>query len=211
MTHSAVSSATEPRIWCRDHRGRPYSVDEFLKLTESFHGYPAPGVLVGAKMVDMAMQRLPAGALFDAVCETAKCLPDAVQLLTPCTWGNGWLKVVPLERYAVTLFDKGSLHGVRVHVDPARLGAFPETRHWFFGIKPKRKDRTGELLREIGLAQDRLFGVQVVRVKPTHAAKIASEPRAICPECGEAYPVDQGLPCRGCQGTMSYYEREGIL
>ena len=86
---------------------------------------------------------------------------------------------------------------------------YPETRHWFFGIKPKRKDRTGELLREIGLAQDRLFGVQAVRVKPTHAAKIASEPRAICPECGEAYPCGPGPILSGMSGHDELLRKGG--
>ncbi len=103
-----------PRPWCRDRRGRGYSFNEFLKLIESFHGYPAPGVLIGAKMVDIAMRRMPAGVLFDVVCESSKCLPDAVQLLTPCTLGNGWLRVQPLGRYALTLFGKRNGRGIRV-------------------------------------------------------------------------------------------------
>ncbi len=45
-------------------------------------------------MVDLALKNLPKGEFFDALCETPACLPDAVQLLTPCTVSNGWLKVV---------------------------------------------------------------------------------------------------------------------
>jgi formylmethanofuran dehydrogenase subunit E len=59
---------------------------------KSFHGYVAPGVVLGGVMVDLARRQLPPEVLFDAVCETRHCLPDAVQLLTPCTLGNGWLK-----------------------------------------------------------------------------------------------------------------------
>ncbi len=39
------------------------------------------------------LRNLPPDILFNSLCETNKCLPDAVQLLTPCTVGNGWLKV----------------------------------------------------------------------------------------------------------------------
>ncbi|MCU0562375.1 MAG: formylmethanofuran dehydrogenase subunit E family protein [Desulfobacterales bacterium] len=207
MTQSAVSPAAEPRVWCRDHRGRTYAFEDFLKLTESFHGYPAPGVVIGAKMVHLAMRQMPVGTLFDAVSETAKCLPDAVQLLTPCTIGNGWLRIVPLDRYAVTLFDKVHLSGIRISVDPERLDAYPETRHWFFGVKPKRKDRTRELLGEIEGAGENLFAVQSVRVRPEHAAKRPSGPRAVCPDCGEAYPSGHGPSCLSCQGQSRYYER----
>jgi hypothetical protein len=42
--------------------------------------------------------------------------PDAVQILTPCTVGNGWMRILNLGRYAVTLNDKFTGEGV------ARLG-----------------------------------------------------------------------------------------
>lgn len=194
--------------WCRDHRGRPYSFEEFLELTRTFHGYSAPGVIIGAKMVDIAMNRLPTGVLFDAVSETAKCLPDALQLLTPCTCGNGWLWVVPLGRYALTLFDKHGGRGVRVYVHAAQLEPYPETRYWFYGLKPKRKDKTDLLIREIRQARERLYGVQNVRVKPGLLSKEPSGPRAICPECGEAYPAGHGPICKGCRPETSYIAKE---
>jgi formylmethanofuran dehydrogenase subunit E len=195
--------------WCRDHRGRTYSFEEFLDLTRMFHGYPAPGVIIGAKMVDIAMNRIPSGVLFDAVSETAKCLPDAVQLLTPCTWGNGWLRVMPLGRYALTLFDKHSGHGIRVHVNPSQLESYPETRYWFYGIKPKRKDKTDRLLREIRQAQDRLYGVQDVRVNPDLLSREPSDRHVICPKCGEAYPAGHGPICRGCRPETAYLWQGG--
>ena len=75
-------------------------------------------------MVEMAKARIPEGTLFEAVVETRKCLPDAVQLLTLCSAGNNWMKVHNLGRYAVSLFDKHTGEGVRVSVDPAKLDAF---------------------------------------------------------------------------------------
>jgi len=205
MARPTEEPDTDTRPWCRDHRGRNYSFNDFLKRVESFHGYSAPGVVIGAKMVDIAMKRMPSGVLFDAICESSKCLPDAVQLLTPCTSGNGWLRVVPLGRYALTLYDKQTGQGLRVYLDPARTDPFPETRYWFFGVKPKRKDKSDLLIQEIHLAQDRLYGVQKVRVKPEFLSKEPSAPRAICPECGEAYPAGHGPICRGCRLEASYF------
>ena len=83
-----------------------YSFDDFLHLVKSFHGNIAPGVVLGGIMVEAARRQLPSEMLFDAICETRNCLPDAIQLLTPCTIGNGWLKVVNVGRYALTLYDK---------------------------------------------------------------------------------------------------------
>ena len=83
-----------------------YSYEEYLHLVKSFHGNLAPGLLIGGFMVDLAMKHLPEGEFFDAVCETPVCLPDAVQILTPCTIGNGWLSIVPFGKFAVTLYEK---------------------------------------------------------------------------------------------------------
>ena len=155
MTQPTEEAAIDTRPWCRDHRGRDYSVDEFLKLTESFHGYPAPGVLIGAKMVDIAMNRMPTGVLFDAVCESSKCLPDAVQLLTPCTLGNGWLRVVPLGRYALTLFDKRSGQGIRVYVNPAGWSPILKPDTGFSEPSPNaRTNPTCSSMRSVRLRTD---------------------------------------------------------
>ncbi|MFQ9867472.1 MAG: FmdE family protein [Bilophila wadsworthia] len=94
-----------------------YTFQEFKRLAENFHGYAAPGLLIGGYMVEMAKARIPEGTLFEAVVETRKCLPDAVQLLTLCSAGNNWMKVHNLGRYAVSLFDKHTGEGVRVSVD----------------------------------------------------------------------------------------------
>ena len=79
----------------------PFDFDDFLQQVRSFHGNVAPGVVIGGIMVEMARSHLPEEVLFDAVCETRNCLPDAVQLLTPCSTGNGWLKVVNVGRFAL--------------------------------------------------------------------------------------------------------------
>jgi formylmethanofuran dehydrogenase subunit E len=77
-------------------------------------------------MVEAARSRLSEAVLFDAVAETRACLPDAVQLLTSCTIGNGWLKVLNLGRFALSLYDKYQVEGIRVNLDPAMVKDFPE-------------------------------------------------------------------------------------
>ena len=96
----------------------PYSVEDYMHLVKSFHGNIAPGIIIGGFMVDLAAKSLPGGILFDAVCETSACLPDAVQLLTPCTIGNGCLKVVEFGRYALCLYDKYQGHGISLNSGP---------------------------------------------------------------------------------------------
>ena len=96
-------------------------------------------------MVELARRQLPAGTLFDAVAETAKCLPDAVQILTPCTLGNGWMRVLNLGRYALSLYDKYTGEGVRVWVDLDRLAPYEEIRGWFLKLKKKADQDTERL------------------------------------------------------------------
>lgn len=55
--------------------------EEFMEEARAFHGYPAPGLIIGGYMVELAKRHMPEGVLYDAVSETAHCLPDAVQRL----------------------------------------------------------------------------------------------------------------------------------
>ncbi len=100
-------------------------------------------------MVEYAKSFIPEGVLFDAVSETAWCLPDAVQMLTPCTVGNGWLRVLNLGLYAVSLFDKRTGEGVRVAVDTDKLEKWPEIAVWLFKSKPKREQDSMALRQQI--------------------------------------------------------------
>ena len=181
-----------------------YSYEEYLSAVESFHGYAAPGLMMGGFMVDMALRRMPEGVLFDAVCETLSCLPDAVQLLTPCTMGNGWLRVLNLGRYAVSLFDKMEGGGVRVHVDAQKVKEWPAVETWFFKLKPKSEQDSARLLEEIRMAGRDLYRMEPVRMqarllKRRHKGKIGT-----CKMCGEPYPVDDGAICRACRGEAPY-------
>ena len=181
-----------------------YTFQEFKRLAENFHGYAAPGLLIGGYMVEMAKVRIPEGTLFEAVVETRKCLPDAVQLLTLCSAGNNWMKVHNLGRYAVSLFDKHTGEGVRVSVDPAKLDAFPEIRGWFLKEKPKREQEPELLREEIRTAGMDLLQAAPVRIHPDFLVKKGKGVVRRCPRCGEWYPAVLGDLCRRCQGDGPY-------
>jgi formylmethanofuran dehydrogenase subunit E len=181
-----------------------HSFDEFLNLVQSFHGYPAPGVIVGGIMVAAARRRLPAGVLFDAISETRNCLPDAIQILTPCTIGNGWLKVINVGRYALTLYDKFQGSGVRVFLDPARTAKWPEIQAWYLKTKPKREQDSERLLEEIKDAGEDMLGWEQVQLRPQFLGKRSRGNMVICPLCREAYPAKDGGICRACQGGVPY-------
>jgi len=187
-----------------------YSYEEYLHLVMSFHGNLAPGLIIGGFIVDLAMKHLPEGEFFDAVCETPVCLPDAVQILTPCTIGNGWLSIVNFGRFAVTLYEKYSGKGVRVFLDTDKLNAWPEVRDWYLKKKKKHEQNKDLLMAQIKEAGHGLLGVQHVQVEPEKVRRKKMGPVAVCPVCGEAYPLRDGESCRGCQGETPYTDAVSI-
>jgi len=182
----------------------PYS--EFVSLVESFHGYAAPGVLMGGFMVQMALERMPSGVLYDALSETTHCLPDAIQLLTPCTVGNGWLRILNLGRYALCLYDKIQGKGVRVYVDSRKTEDFPAVHQWFHKLKPKREQDVEKLLSQIREAQTQMYTIETVTVRDDFLKRRKKGAIAVCSICQEAYPADHGRICRVCQGQNPYVE-----
>lgn len=188
----------------------PYTFEEFKQKAAEFHGYPAPGLLLGGYMTAMAQRHLPEGTLFEALVESKKCLPDAVQLLTLCSTGNNWMKVLNLGRYALSLFDKFTGEGVRVHIDVAKLGPYPEIRAWFMKEKPKKEQDTDKLFAELQAAGESILSVAPVRISPRFLGHSHMKAIGVCPHCKEAYPKEDGPLCRGCQGEAPYAVQGGV-
>ena len=188
----------------------PHSFDEFASLVESFHGFAAPGVLIGGIMVELAMRNLPEGELFDVISETPKCLPDAIQLLTPATIGNGWMKILNFGRYALSFYDKVGGAGTRVSVDSAKLESWPEIKNWFFKLVPKREQDTRLLRDQIRRAGFEIYTCHPVTVRPNFLKRKSRGKIVACAICGEAYPAEDGGICRSCQGESPYLEANSV-
>ncbi len=182
----------------------PYTFEEFKAKAAAFHGYPAPGLLIGGYMVELARRQLPEGTLFDAVVETSKCLPDAVQILTPCTVGNGWVRVLNLGRYALALYDKYTGVGVRVWLDLEKMAPYDEIRSWFLKLKKKADQDTDLLFAQIEAAGDTLCSLRPIRMDERARGHKSMGRVGVCPICAEAYPGNDGAICRGCQGEAPY-------
>ena len=145
---SVIKNIVSSEITIRGH-----TYDEYIKMIKTFHGHVAPGVVLGGFMVDLAYRNLPQGEYFDAISETRSCVPDAIQLLTPCTVGNGWLRIADLGRFALSLFEKYTGKGVRVYVDSKKLDDWAEIKTFLFKLKPKREQDSEALMGEISLFQ----------------------------------------------------------
>ena len=184
----------------------PYDFEEYIEKVKAFHGSLAPGLVAGGIMVDVAKANLPDGEFFDVICETRQCLPDAVQLLTPCTIGNGWLKIVDTSRYALIFFNKYTGAGVRVYLDASRLKDWPAIRGWFLKEKPKQAQNRDAIIDEFKRAGADIYGITKVTVKPEYfsAARKTTSAVGLCPRCGEAFRLERGEKCPACQGKGPY-------
>jgi formylmethanofuran dehydrogenase subunit E len=173
------------------------SAEFVLKEIEKFHGFPAPGVVIGAFMVDWAQEQVGPGIECDAIVETCRCLPDAVQLFTPCTFGNGWMRVLDWDRFALTLYDRRSHRGYRVWLDAAKTAAYPAIHNWFLKRLPKQELPLDALLKSIFEARRAVLSVRSVMVTD-FLRRPKKESVGICPGCDEAFDPRVGDRCRGC-------------
>lgn len=181
---------------------RGLSIEEYLDKIRAFHGHLAPGMVCGGYMVELAFLNLPEGGLYDAISETRACLPDAIQVLTPCTIGNGWVKIVDTGRFAIMLYDKYTGDGVRVSLDPDRLDNWPEAKIWAMKLKPKKEQDKKKLFREIIEAGPELYKVEPVKIDKHWFPKKGSI--LVCDTCGESFRGSEGTTCDACLGDVPF-------
>jgi formylmethanofuran dehydrogenase subunit E len=192
-------------LYTRDRESQMSSRKQYLKdyfiEGAKFHGNLSPGLTIGIFMVDLAEEILGPHGLVDAVAETQLCLPDAVQIMTPCSYGNGWLRVKEWGKFAITLYDKDKLEGVRVYLDMEKVKNYPNLYHWY--MRDKEKVETQQVVSEIMEAERAILSWERVRVKLPPKEK---GPVSICPSCGETYPAGNGELCPRCSGKDDYYQ-----
>lgn len=187
-------------------------IKRYITDCVKFHTFPAAGLLLGVFMVDLALEKLGAkpGDRLYAVSESQKCLPDAVQVITHCTYGNHKLRVINTGRFSITInrFSEGrSAHGVRVFVVAEKTKAYPTLHAWYTNDPSYKGGVDGQdLLRDILAAGKDILSWEYVNVRFTPKEKWNS---VACPSCGEMVPENtlEDGKCRAC-GSMAYYDPE---
>lgn len=212
---------------CMSKLGDEYTKEEILSLLKDkgsdaiiidwfdrcidFHTFPAPGLLIGVYMVDYALSLLNAhpGEKLYATCETTKCAPDPLQVITHCTTGNHRLNVIPIGRFAITMNrpSEGDLaEGVRVRLDSAKLADAPTLDAWFANSSSYNgKTMKKQLVDEILSKGRNMLSSEKVRIPITQKKKWKT---CICSSCGEPVPDNllEGTVCPGC-GSQKYFEK----
>lgn len=175
----------------------------FLLEIEKFHGWKAPGLVLGAYMVDLARQLIGHDVEADAIVETRHCLPDAIQLFTPCTIGNGWLKILDWDKFALCLYDRHTQQGYRVWLDLAKTKKVPDLYNWYMRLVPKNSLPLEVMIKTILDAGKSVLSSRAVKVTRFYQREKKGNIE-ICPCCNEAFPASQGSCCTACQGGGYY-------
>ena len=97
---------------------------ELIEKTIAFHGHSCPGLVIGIRAAELALQKLAQADRDDlvAVVETDMCGVDAIQLLTGCTFGKGNLIHKDYGKTAFSFYDRSKNVGFRALLRPDLLG-----------------------------------------------------------------------------------------
>jgi formylmethanofuran dehydrogenase subunit E len=168
-----------------------------FKRCEDFHGHVCPGLSIGFRAAQAAIQKLKESRAQDeevvSVVENDACYADAVQVLTGCTFGKGNFIYRDNGKMVLSVFSRKTGKGVRVAM---KVGAFsPDETH----IDLMRKVMSGKADPDetnrfhalhfkrscdiLEMPEDDLFTIKKATMALPAKAKI--EPSEPCSRCNE--------------------------
>ncbi|THB67574.1 MAG: formylmethanofuran dehydrogenase [Desulfovibrio sp.] len=98
--------------------------DSAMEAIVEFHGHSCPGLVIGVRAAELAMEKLeyPPDTDMVTVAETDMCGVDAIQFLTGCTLGKGNLIMLDHGKMAFTFFRRSTGKGFRALLNPEVRG-----------------------------------------------------------------------------------------
>jgi formylmethanofuran dehydrogenase subunit E len=181
--------------------GAPVTRAGWLERCVEWHGHLCMGQVLGVRValkgMELAGTRDPKRLIVFIEC--ARCLTDAIQVVTGTRVGRRSAKLVDLGKSAATFLDLGSGRAWRVAVKD-------------FADPPGGKDEACRAALES--PDDVLLAWRPVRVRPAPTELPGRPLRAVpCAHCGETVldgrdvESTDGPLCRSCAGG-AYYEEE---
>ena len=143
---------------------------ELIKETIAFHGHNCPGLTIGIRASELAMEKLDIQNAKNPVCvtETDMCGVDAIQFLTGCAFGKGNLIHKDYGKSAFTFYDRNAQKGFRAVFND-------------FARDEQDRDNRIKLILQAELTD--LFSIQEVGVPPVSPARILNSIQ--CDSCHE--------------------------
>jgi formylmethanofuran dehydrogenase subunit E len=170
---------------------------ELIKATIDFHGHSCPGLAIGIRAAELAMDRF--GRSMDeeivAVVETDMCAVDAIQFLLGCTYGKGNLIHLDYGKSAFTFHSREKEKSIRI---VARPNAIDDPDDELIALRTKKlkekltheeqerlKEAIAKRIKRIMEADiDKLFEVKPSKKPVPRKARILES--IVCQDCGEA-------------------------
>jgi len=143
---------------------------ELVEKTIAFHGHNCPGLAIGIRASELAMEKLAIHHAENPVCvaETDMCGVDAIQFLTGCSFGKGNLIHKDYGKSAFTFYDRDAKKGFRAVFNDFARG------------ETNRANRIKQILQA---ELTDLFTTQGVDVPPVSPARILKS--IPCDSCHE--------------------------
>lgn len=166
---------------------------ETFEQVIAFHGHLCPGVTIGVRAAEFALQKLGDVEPAQRVCitETDMCGVDAIQFLTCCTFGKGNLIHRDYGKMAFSFFRRDTGEGFRLLYKTTAQSADQEEMMALMGKKdrsPEEEQRMKDLRDQwqrtlMDLPLEELFECQSLPADPPRPARILQS--LCCATCGE--------------------------
>jgi formylmethanofuran dehydrogenase subunit E len=169
---------------------------ELIEKTIAFHGHSCPGLAIGIRAAELALQKFAHVDKEDlvAVVETDMCGVDAIQFLTGCTFGKGNLIHKDYGKTAFSFYDRSKNVGFRAVLRPDISGDIGSELRSLMKIvevglasqeESKRVRELRNTLQEIYMKADleEMFIVTAADLPAPKPARILASLR--CEGCGE--------------------------
>lgn len=151
---------------------KKYMNNELWSKCVNFHGHECPGLAIGYKVCEAAVQKMNLKFSKDeevvCVVENDACCVDAVQVITGCTFGKGNLIYKGEGKMAFTFFKRNTDESLRIVLKP--LG--------------KSEDRVERMKYILNSSIDELFEFKKPNFKAPERARLFNN--VICEVCGES-------------------------
>lgn len=150
---------------------------KLIEDTIAFHGHSCPGLAIGIRTAELALDKLNISPSSSVVCvvETDMCAVDGIQFLTGCTFGKGNLVHKDWGKPGFTFFDRDSGQGFRAVFQDDVVKDLPNP-----------EGMTGKEARTFHIMQAdirELFEVKEITQAPVKPARILTS--ISCEECQE--------------------------
>ncbi|MBA3013010.1 MAG: TraR/DksA C4-type zinc finger protein [Proteobacteria bacterium] len=148
-----------------------------IEQTISFHGHSCPGLAIGIRTAELAIQKLKITPASSIVCvvETDMCAVDGIQFLTGCTFGKGNLVHKDFGKAGFTFFDREAGQGFRAVFLEDAIRDLPDPG----GLSGKEARTFHIMAADI----NDLFDIQAIVHPPVRPARILQS--ITCQDCRE--------------------------